>query len=106
MAKAAVYARISSDRDGERLGVRRQIEDGRRICAERGWEPVEYVDNSITAADPKITRPEYERMVDDVRAGALAAVVCWDSTGSPANRPSLSSSSRSPTLLGSDISSP
>jgi site-specific DNA recombinase len=78
MATAGVYARISSDRDNERLGVRRQVEDGRRICAERGWEPVEYVDNDRTAADPTITRPEYERLVDDVRAGALDAVVCWD----------------------------
>jgi site-specific DNA recombinase len=78
MARAGVYARISSDRDGERLGVRRQVEDGRRICAERGWEPVEYVDNDVTAADPTVTRPHYQRLVDDVRAGALDAVVCWD----------------------------
>jgi site-specific DNA recombinase len=78
MARAGVYARISSDRDGQRLGVKRQIADGRRICAERGWEPTEYVDNDMTAADPKVSRPAYLRLLDDVRSGDLAAVVVWD----------------------------
>jgi site-specific DNA recombinase len=78
MTKAGIYARISSDRDGEALGVKRQLADGHRICSERGWEPVQYIDNDVTAADPTITRPGYQRMLDDVRSGALAAVVAWD----------------------------
>ena len=51
---AAIYARISSDQTGEGLGVARQLEDCRRLAADRGW-PVttEYVDNDITAS----TRP-------------------------------------------------
>jgi len=78
LPRAAVYARISSDRDGQRLGVARQVEDGRRICAERGWEPVEYVDNDLTAADPSVTRPAYRLLLDAVRDRGVVAVVAWD----------------------------
>jgi DNA invertase Pin-like site-specific DNA recombinase len=76
--KAACYARISSDRDGTRLGVNRQLEDCKRICAERGWKPVEYIDNDMTAADPKVVRPQYLRMLEAVKNGDLVAVVAWD----------------------------
>ncbi len=75
---AAVYARISSDREGTSLGVNRQIKDGRRICRERGWKPLEFVDNDVTAADPKVTRPSYQRMLEAVRAADVMAVVAWD----------------------------
>jgi DNA invertase Pin-like site-specific DNA recombinase len=75
---AAVYARISSDRDGTALGVKRQLVDAKRICYERGWTPVEFVDNDITAADPKVTRPAYQRMLEAVKNGVVVAVVAWD----------------------------
>lgn len=39
--KAAVYLRQSLDRTGEGLAVARQREDCLRLCAERGWTPVE-----------------------------------------------------------------
>jgi DNA invertase Pin-like site-specific DNA recombinase len=35
--RAAIYARISSDPEGTTLGVQRQLEDCRRILAERGY---------------------------------------------------------------------
>jgi DNA invertase Pin-like site-specific DNA recombinase len=76
--KAACYARISSDRAGDALGVARQIKDGRHICRERGWSPVEYVDNDLTAADPKVTRPAYRAMLEAVERGEVIAVVAWD----------------------------
>ncbi len=76
--KAAVYARISSDRDGTALGVTRQIADGKRICRERGWRPVEFVDNDLTGADPHIVRPGYERLLEAVRNREVEAVVAWD----------------------------
>src|SRR3990172_9414772 len=34
---AAIYARISSDPEGDRLGVTRQVEDCQAIAAPRGW---------------------------------------------------------------------
>src|SRR3990170_4093290 len=47
MVRAAIYARISSDRDGDQLGVRRQVEDCERLIARKGWEVAErYVDLS------------------------------------------------------------
>jgi DNA invertase Pin-like site-specific DNA recombinase len=38
---AAIYARISSDQDGRGLGVKRQIEDCRKLAEERGWTVAE-----------------------------------------------------------------
>lgn len=74
---AAIYLRISSDPTGEQLGVTRQREDCERLCAEKGWTPVEYVDNDISASSGK-RRPSYERMLADIRDSKLGAVVCWD----------------------------
>ena len=39
--RAAIYARISQDRSGGQAGVTRQLEDTRKLAAERGWEVVE-----------------------------------------------------------------
>jgi site-specific DNA recombinase len=59
---AAIYARISADVEGTGLGVSRQLEDCRKLAAERGW-PVgdEYVDNDVSAFSGK-RRRDYERM--------------------------------------------
>lgn len=47
---AAVYARISSHQDGTALGVKRQIEDCRKLADELGWVAAdEYVDHDISA---------------------------------------------------------
>lgn len=56
---AGVYARISSDPDGTRLGVERQVADCRDLAAAVGW-PVAgvYVDNDVSAFSGK-TRPGY-----------------------------------------------
>jgi DNA invertase Pin-like site-specific DNA recombinase len=74
---AGVYLRISSDPKDKKLGIARQREDCLKLCAEKGWEPVEYVDNDISAASGK-TRPAYERMLADIESAALGAVVAWD----------------------------
>ena len=77
--RAGLYARISSDRDGEALGVERQLTDCRKLCAERGWTIVaEYVDNNLSASAEGVTRPEYERLLEDIARRALDAVVVWD----------------------------
>lgn len=74
---AGIYARISSDPDGDRLGVNRQIEDCRRIAEQRGWPIADtYVDDDISAWSGK-HRPEYRRMLDDMRAGTVDAIVVW-----------------------------
>ncbi|MEB0267695.1 recombinase family protein [Cryobacterium sp. 10I5] len=74
---AAIYARISSDQTGERLGVQRQLEDCRKLAAEKGWPVVgEYIDNDISAFKGK-ARPEYERMLQDIEGGRVDAVVAY-----------------------------
>jgi site-specific DNA recombinase len=74
---AAIYARISSDQTGDGLGVTRQLEDCRRLAAERGW-PVahEYVDNDISAYRGK-DRPQYAQMLTDIEAGRVDAVIAY-----------------------------
>ena len=75
--KAAVYLRQSLDRDGQGLAVERQRQDCTALCESRGWEAVEYVDNSISASSGK-ARPAYARMLEDIAAGRIQGVVSWD----------------------------
>lgn len=73
----AVYARISSDPEGKALGVERQEEDCRLEAERLGWTVAEvYVDNDVSAFGKK-PRPEFERMLEDLRSGARDSVVCY-----------------------------
>ncbi len=78
MKRAAIYARISDDTQGEGLGVSRQIKDCQDLVLQRGWlldiEP--YVDNDVSATRSK-SRPAYERLLADIEAGKVDAVVVW-----------------------------
>ncbi len=74
---AAIYLRISSDPTGQQLGVMRQREDCSKLCAEKGWKAVEYIDNDTSASTGK-RRPAYEAMMADVRDGRIGAVIAWD----------------------------
>lgn len=87
---AAIYCRISQDRIPEdvrvdrgkiqdflALGVKRQEKDCRRLCEQRGWAVFgTYVDNDVSAYGKK-KRPEYDRMLEDIRRGLVDAVVVW-----------------------------
>ncbi len=77
MVRAAIYARISSDREGDQLGVRRQLEDCERMAEQRGWQVAErYVDDDVSAYNGRV-RPEYQRMLADLRSGHVEAVAVW-----------------------------
>lgn len=77
MRNAGIYARISSDRDGDALGVQRQVEDCERLAASRGWRVAgTYVDNDVSAYNGRV-RKEYRRLLDDIACGAIDAVVVW-----------------------------
>lgn len=77
--RAAVYLRISQDRELDGLAIDRQREDCENLARFRGWQIVEtYVDQSRSAYDRNATRPDYDRMVEDYRAGAFQAIVCYD----------------------------
>ena len=78
MTRAAIYLRISDDKTGEGLGVERQREDCTALCERNGWTPVEYQDNDISASSfTRKRRPDYERMLADIREGAIGAVVVY-----------------------------
>lgn len=73
MPTAAVYARISLDRqDG--AGVDRQLADGNQLAQQRGWQIVEYIDNSMSAFRRK-RRPEWQRLLRDLATGSVDVVV-------------------------------
>jgi DNA invertase Pin-like site-specific DNA recombinase len=75
--RAGVYTRISDDRAGQGLGVNRQDLDCTAMCERLGWEIVDrYVDNDITASQGK-RRPNYERLMDDLRSGRIDAVASY-----------------------------
>ena len=77
VVRAGIYARISSDREGDQLGVTRQIEDCRRFAERCGYTVDEvYVDDDISAWSGK-PRPEFERMLDDLRSRRIGGVLVW-----------------------------
>ena len=77
MIRAGIYARISSDREGDNFAVSRQLADCEQLAERRGWAVVErYVDSDISAYSGR-RRPEYLRMLDDVEAGAVEAVLVY-----------------------------
>jgi site-specific DNA recombinase len=76
--RIGVYARISSDRDGERLGVERQLEDCERLVERKGWQLAErFIDNDVSAWSGRL-RPQYERLLEALEMGTLDGVVVYD----------------------------
>ena len=75
--RAGIYTRISEDREAEGLGVKRQLKDCEALATGRGWEIAErYSDNDISAYSGK-PRPAYRRMLADITAAHIDAVVVW-----------------------------
>ena len=75
--RAAVYVRISQDREGGGLGVQRQHEDCKRLAGQLGWEVVDlYADNDTSAYSGR-KRENYERMLADIRSGRINGVLAW-----------------------------
>ena len=77
--RAAIYLRISQDRELDGLAIERQREDCENLAKFRRWEVVEtYVDQSKGATDKTKKRPAYDQMVADYHAGRFTAIVCYD----------------------------
>ncbi|WP_326546095.1 recombinase family protein [Mycolicibacterium sp. ND9-15] len=76
--RAAIYTRISADASGEALGVQRQEDDARKLCAERGWTVVDvFCDNDRSAHNRRKQRPRYLAMLEAVRAREIDVIVAW-----------------------------
>lgn len=72
------YCRISKDRDGNELGVKRQrskIEElEERLGVQAGkW----YIDNDISAFAVKARRPDFEQLMADCRSGLVGTVLTY-----------------------------
>jgi site-specific DNA recombinase len=74
---AAIYLRISSDPLGDTLGVKRQEADCVAEAAHRGWTVTEiYTDDDRSAFSGK-PRPDYLRLLANVRLGLHDGVMAW-----------------------------
>lgn len=80
--RAVTYRRISDDREGDELGVERQAEDLAKHAAERGYLVVDdYEDNDVSASTrSKKPRPDYERLLEDAKAGRFDVVLAYTSS--------------------------
>jgi DNA invertase Pin-like site-specific DNA recombinase len=76
MTTAAIYTRLSLDKDGDGLAVARQEKDCRALCAARGWIVGEVFSDSISAYSGKL-RPRYRAMLTALRAREVDAVVAY-----------------------------
>lgn len=76
--RAGCYLRISSDPQDKRAGVSRQREDTAALCEIKGWRVAgHYVDNDRSASNGK-QRPEWDRLLSDIKAGKVDAIAAWD----------------------------
>ncbi|MDP9397688.1 MAG: recombinase family protein [Actinomycetota bacterium] len=75
MTRAAVYTRVSSEEQASGgTSLETQAERCRAYCTARGWTVVDtYVDAGVSGA--KASRPALDRLMADVRAGQVDAVV-------------------------------
>lgn len=68
---------MSVDREGAGLGVRRQEDDCRALCERKDWRVAEvYADNDVSAYSGK-PRPAWNRLIGDVKTGAIDAIAVW-----------------------------
>lgn len=75
--RAAIYCRISKDREGAGLGVQRQEQDCREVAHKLGWEVAHvFVDNDISAYSGKV-RPKYREMLEAMKAGTVQGIIAW-----------------------------
>lgn len=79
--RAAIYCRISADREGRELGVARQEEDSRALAERRRAVVVQvYIDNDLSAsARSRKPRPQYKQMLTDARAGKFDVIIAYTS---------------------------
>jgi site-specific DNA recombinase len=75
--QAVIYTRISKDREGAGLGVKRQQADCAELADRLGWTIVAtYSDDDISAYSGR-RRPGYEQMCADLDAGKAQGLIVW-----------------------------
>lgn len=77
--RAAIYTRLSQDRNGEAIVVARQERACRELVERLGWDVAEVYEDNDTSAFGRKPRPAYLRMLEDVKAGRVTALVAYHS---------------------------
>ncbi|MFZ3499559.1 recombinase family protein [Streptomyces sp. 5.8] len=77
--RVGIYVRISKDRKGRELGIKRQETACRELCEQRGWSVHKiYSENDTSASTTsRKQRPQYAEMLRDAKAGVIDAVVVY-----------------------------
>lgn len=75
--RAAIYCRISDDREGRGLGVARQEDECRALAERVGWSVTHvYRDNDLSAYRGR-RRPGYQALLEAVKQGDVDGLVVW-----------------------------
>jgi site-specific DNA recombinase len=80
--RAALYARVSTDKQAEKYGIPSQIEALRKRCLERGWTPVldgdkdAFTDDGHSGAE--LDRPALNRLRQAASEGRVDVVLSYD----------------------------
>jgi site-specific DNA recombinase len=82
MGRAVIYCRISSDREGRALGVRRQEDDCRDLAARLGHDVIRiFQDNDIGASrHSKKRRPQFDEMVRMASGRQFDVIIAWSTS--------------------------
>lgn len=84
--RAAIYVRVSSERQADRVSPEAQEADGIAYCAARGYVVVEiYRDvekyrvgrRLVEPSGTRVDRPQLKRMLADARTGRFNVVIAW-----------------------------
>ncbi len=68
---------MSKDKTGAGMGIARQERDCRELAERLGWTVVEvFADNDLSAFSGR-PRPQYQAMVEAIKAGGVDALICW-----------------------------
>lgn len=77
-ARVAIYLRISKDTDGTQTATERQRQDCEAWVAREGAALVDvYEDVDTSAFNRRIVRPQFERLLKDVKAKRFDGVLAW-----------------------------
>ncbi len=76
---AAIYTRLSQDRNGEAVVVARQERACRELAQRLGWIVVGVYEDNDTSAYGRKPRPRYLEMLEAVKAGTVTALIAYHS---------------------------
>jgi site-specific DNA recombinase len=80
--KAAIYARVSTDKQAEKYGIPSQIEALKKRCQEKGWTPVldgdkdAFIDDGYSGAE--LDRPALNRLRQATGEARVDVVLAYD----------------------------